>query len=50
MSKRGLCVYIIHAFVVMPEAKPRDITTNKWVIAHNSHYLGVVYPTYTHAL
>lgn len=31
MEKCGICAYVTHEFVVFPEAKPREKTTNKWV-------------------
>ena len=32
MEKCGVCAHITNEFVVIPEAKPREITTNELVI------------------
>ena len=49
MEKCGVCAHITNEFVVIPEAKPREITTNELVIrsgAHTPHF-SIVYLTYT---
>ena len=47
MEKCGVCAHITNEFVVIPEAKPREITTNELVIRSAYTTLYIEYLTYT---